>query len=133
MLSCSIIYYTPTCSEYAKMHTTQNPHIYDENIDVLGKYLTDDQIFHLLITTGIVISGSTTLQSFESVVYLESDRDLYMEHRYNSPIALWWVSIRALSCSSWYQFRNIRIVIVVLIPYRCNLRWKKLWHRTFPS
>jgi hypothetical protein len=63
---------------------------------VLEKYFTDDQILHfrhLQATTGMVISGSTALQFFERVLYPESDLDLYVEHRYRRPIALWLASI----------------------------------------
>jgi len=64
--------------------------------NVLGKYFTTDQILrfrHLQATTGMIISGSTALQFFERVVYPESDLDLYVEHRYMRPIALWLASI----------------------------------------
>jgi len=63
---------------------------------VLGKYFTDHQILHfrhLQATTGMIISGSTALQFFERVSYPESDLDLYVEHRYRHPIALWLASI----------------------------------------
>lgn len=63
---------------------------------VLGKYFTDDQILHfrhLQAATGMVISGSTALQFFQRVLYPESDLDLYVEHRYRRPIALWLASI----------------------------------------
>ena len=63
---------------------------------VLGKYFTDDRILYfryLQATTGMVISGSTALQFFERVLYPESDLDLYVEHRYRRPIALWLASI----------------------------------------
>ena len=63
---------------------------------MLGKYFTDDQILrfrHLQATTGVIISGSTALQFFERILYPESDLDLYVEHRYRRPIALWLASI----------------------------------------
>jgi len=63
---------------------------------VLGKYFTTDQILdfrHLQAMTGMIISGSTALQFFERVLYPESDLDLYVEHRYMQPIALWLASI----------------------------------------
>ena len=41
----------------------------------------------------MVISGSTALQFFQRVLYPESDLDLYVEHRYRRPIALWLASI----------------------------------------
>ena len=63
---------------------------------MLGKYFTTDQILHfrdLQAKTGMVISGSTALQFFERVLYPESDLDLYVEHQYMQPIALWLASI----------------------------------------
>ena len=39
------------------------------------------------------ISGSTALQFFDRSCYADSDLDIYVEHRYCKPIALWLESI----------------------------------------
>jgi len=41
----------------------------------------------------MIISGSAALQFFQRVLYPESDLDLYVDHRYRQPIALWLASI----------------------------------------
>ncbi|KIM47322.1 hypothetical protein M413DRAFT_440763 [Hebeloma cylindrosporum] len=76
---------------------------------VLGKYFTDAQILyfrHLQATTGMVISGSTALQFFERILYPESDLDLYVEHRYRRPIALWLASIGYRYVAARKTFRS---------------------------
>jgi len=45
------------------------------------------------------ISGSTALQFFDRSFYTDSDLDIYVEHRYCKPVALWLESIG-------YTFKN---------------------------
>ncbi|KDR73334.1 hypothetical protein GALMADRAFT_142446 [Galerina marginata CBS 339.88] len=64
--------------------------------NVLGRYFTSKQISmfrELQSATGMFISGSTALQFMAREVYPESDLDLYVEHRFRKPIALWLRSI----------------------------------------
>jgi hypothetical protein len=41
----------------------------------------------------MIISGSTALEFFDRTEYINSDLDLYVDHRYREPIALWLQSI----------------------------------------
>ncbi|KAF9474988.1 hypothetical protein BDN70DRAFT_884268 [Pholiota conissans] len=63
---------------------------------LLAPYFSPEQIMEfrrLQASTGMLISGSTALQFFDRVVYLESDLDLYVNHSSREEIGRWLTSI----------------------------------------
>ncbi|KAJ8081047.1 hypothetical protein PM082_017887 [Marasmius tenuissimus] len=84
-----IIYYSRTCREayqQAKMYWIRALCIYR----LLSRFFTEDEVRQFRVVqaqTGTLISGSTALQFFNRVAYLDSDLDLYVEHCYCKPVA----------------------------------------------
>lgn len=81
----------------------------------MSRFFTDTEINYFRYwqsQTGMFISGSTALQFFDRTFYADSDLDIYVEHRYCKPIALWLKSIGySFQPRKTYQSKTLDIAL----------------------